>query len=99
MGELAAISAASARAALCTPSTSAATSFTSPISLARSALMSLPVYASSARCPALMMAGRRCRLPRSATMATLASRTEKTASDDASRMSQAAMRSTPPPMQ
>ena len=46
-----------------------------------------------------MIAGSRCRLPRSATMAILASRTEKIASAEASRMSQAAMRSTPPPMQ
>jgi len=59
----------------------------------------LAVNASSAKCPALMIAGRRCSEPRSATSATLASRTEKMASLDARRMSQALMKSTPAPMQ
>ena len=55
--------------------------------------------ASSATWPLGMMRGRRWSVPTSATMAMRVSRTENTASVAARRMSQAVMRSMPPPMQ
>jgi len=45
-----------------------------------------------------MTRGSRCSVPMSATIAILVSRTEKTASAEASRMSQAVIRSMPAPM-
>ena len=60
--------------------------------------MVLPVKASSRAWPSPTIGGRRWRLPRSATIATLTSRTENVASREASRTSHAHARSTPPPM-
>jgi len=96
---LAAIRPASARAAATTAAASACTEFTSPIACARSAAKSSPVSASSAASPRPMIPGRRCSVPTSATIAMRVSRIEKIASADASRMSHAVIRSTPPPMQ
>ena len=74
-GGLSAISPASCRAAASTASWSGYTSLTRPIRSALAASMSLPVNASSRRCPSPMIPASRCRLPRSATIATFTSRT------------------------
>ena len=70
-----------------------------PIFSASSAVKSLPVSARSLNQPCPTMYGRRCRVPMSAMMAMRVSRMEKTASSDAILMSQALVKSTPPPMQ
>ena len=79
-------------------SRSGSTRLTNPIASASAAVKSLPVYTSSATWPGLTSRGNRCSVPTSATMASRVSRTEKTVSAAATRMSHAVIRSTPAPM-